>query len=96
LLEIAARNPLVLRDPEPTAACTQLNEQKLEIELRVFSAGPASLTPLRHQLNVAVLQAFHEAGIIPASPPRTRVPRSARPSSSPPADASSPNEKKVA
>jgi potassium efflux system protein len=85
LLEIAARNPLVLRDPEPTAACTQLGEQKLEIELRVFSAGPASLTPLRHQLNVAVLQAFHEAGIMPTPPSRERTPRLAPPSPPPPA-----------
>jgi potassium efflux system protein len=76
LTAVAEANPLVLRDPEPSVACTQLGDQHLEIELRVFSSGTASLSPLRHQLNVAVLQAFHEAGIMLASPPRELVLRS--------------------
>jgi potassium efflux system protein len=73
LLDAAESNPLVLRDPEPSVACTQLGEQQLEFELRVFSSGTASLSPLRHQLNVAILQAFHQAGIMLASPPRELV-----------------------
>jgi len=75
LLKIAESNPQVLPDPGPSVVCTQLGD-RLEIELGVFSAGTASLAPLRHGLNVAILQAFHEAGIMLASPPRELLLRS--------------------
>jgi potassium efflux system protein len=73
LLDIARNHPLVLEEPEPSVACTQLGEQRLEFELRVFSSGTASLSPLRHQLNVAILEAFHQAGIAIASNPHEVV-----------------------
>jgi len=75
LRDIATRNALVLRDPEPSVVCTKLGEQ-LEIELGVFSKGMSSLSPLRHSLNVAVLEGFHEAGISLACSQREIVLRS--------------------
>jgi potassium efflux system protein len=70
LLEIARANPLVLSDPEPSVAFTQVGPQHLDFELRVFSAGLQSLSPLRHQLNITILRSFHEEGIELAAPSR--------------------------
>ena len=62
LLQVARANPLVLIEPEPSVAFTQVGDNRLDFELRVFSAGLDALTPLRFQLNAAILRAFHEAG----------------------------------
>jgi potassium efflux system protein len=91
LLDTARKNPFVLSDPEPTVACTQLGQQQLEFELRVFSHGADTPSLLRHQLNVAILQAFHDAGIVIASTPQEFVFR--RPESMSPAPRS---ERKIA
>jgi potassium-dependent mechanosensitive channel len=70
LVEIARANPLVLTDPEPTVAFTQVGPQHLDFELRVFSAGLQSLSPLRHQLNITILRSFHDEAIELAAPSR--------------------------
>jgi len=63
LLQAARENPLVLSDPAPSVAFTQVGDGRLDFELRVFSAGLDSLTPLRFQLNAAILRAFARAGV---------------------------------
>ena len=73
LLQVARANALVLIEPEPSVAFTQVGDNRLDFELRVFSAGLDALTPLRFQLNAAILRAFHEAGIETASGPKDLV-----------------------
>lgn len=73
LLQAARDNTLVLADPAPSVAFTQVNEGRLEFELRVFSSGLEALTPLRHQLNTTILRTFDEAGIEVASAPKEMV-----------------------
>lgn len=73
LLQVARANPLVLIEPEPSVAFTQVGDNRLDFELRVFSAGLDALTPLRFQLNSAILRAFHEARIEIASGPKDLV-----------------------
>lgn len=79
LLQAARDNPLVLADPQPSVAFTQVNEGRLEFELRVFSSGLEALTPLRHQLNTAILRTFDDAGIEVASGPKEMVLRTTQP-----------------
>lgn len=73
LLQVARANPLVLIEPEPSVAFTQVGDNRLDFELRVFSAGLDALTPLRFQLNAAILRAFHDARIEIASGPKDLV-----------------------
>ncbi|MBA4017839.1 MAG: hypothetical protein C0483_11745 [Pirellula sp.] len=73
LLQVARANALVLIEPEPSVAFTQVGDNRLDFELRVFSAGLDALTPLRFQLNAAILKAFLEARIEIASGPKDFV-----------------------
>lgn len=73
LLKAAKSNPLVLDEPEPSVAFTQVGDGRLDFDLRVFSSGLDSLTPLRYQLNAAVLRAFHEAGIEMTTGPKEMI-----------------------
>ncbi|MCE9604056.1 MAG: mechanosensitive ion channel [Planctomycetia bacterium] len=73
LLQAARENTLVLADPSPSVAFTQVGEGRLEFELRVFSSGLEALTPLRHQLNTTILRTFDEAGLEIASGPKEMV-----------------------
>jgi potassium efflux system protein len=73
LLQAARDNTLVLADPAPSVAFTQVNEGRLEFELRVFSSGLEALGMLRHQLNTAILRAFDDAGIEVAAAPKEMV-----------------------
>ena len=73
LLQVARANALVLIEPEPSVAFTQVGDNRLDFELRVFSAGLDALTPLRFQLNAAILKAFHEARVEIASGPKDLV-----------------------
>jgi potassium efflux system protein len=69
LLETARANPLVLRRPAPAAVFTGFGNGALDFELCVFAAGPEHLSRLRHELNMAVDDAFHRADIEIALPP---------------------------
>ncbi|MGC3966879.1 MAG: mechanosensitive ion channel [Pirellulales bacterium] len=77
LLQAAKSNPLVLDEPGPSVAFTQVGDGRLDFELRVFSAGLDALTPLRYQLNAAVLRTFVEAGIEMATGPKEMILRTA-------------------
>jgi potassium efflux system protein len=79
LLQAARDNPLVLADPQPSVAFTQVSENRLEFELRVFSSGLEALTPLRHQLNTAILRIFDEADVELSTGPRKTVLRTTQP-----------------
>ena len=70
LLQVAAENPIVLRDPAPNALLVGFGESTLNFELRVFVPSVESYLPVRHDLNTRILRLFDEANIEIAYPHR--------------------------
>ena len=64
LLEVARKNPDVLRDPEPDVILTDFGESALHFQLRVFTTSRVSTPPvLKSDLYFAIFQTFAEKGI---------------------------------
>lgn len=64
LLEIAAANPHVLRDPPPTVVFKQFGESTLNFELRLWSTEMAHRPgALESEINFAIWDKFKQAGI---------------------------------
>ncbi len=63
LMRIAGETPTVLRNPPPKAVFMGFGEKTLNFELRVFVGEVDVLMSTRHQLNMAIDQAFRTAGI---------------------------------
>lgn len=70
LEEIAKTQELVLADPPPTVVFTQFGESSLDFELRVFTTGIINTRVLRHELHLAIDDAFRANGIDIAFPQR--------------------------
>ncbi len=70
LLKAAIENDFVLRNPRPVAFFLGFGESTLNFELRVFVADIEHLLIVRHQLNIAVLESFRQAGVSIAFPQR--------------------------
>lgn len=70
LEEAAGAHPLTLPDPPPTAVFTSFGESSLDFELRVFTAGVINARILRHELHLAIDDAFRNHGIEIAFPQR--------------------------
>ncbi|MCA9245415.1 MAG: mechanosensitive ion channel, partial [Phycisphaerales bacterium] len=70
LLEVARRNPRVLRDPAPTAVLTGFGDNCLDMSMRVFVENVGDMLSVRHELNRGIDQAFRDAGIEIAFPQR--------------------------
>jgi potassium-dependent mechanosensitive channel len=70
LLKTAADNAAVLKDPAPAAFFLKFGESSLELELRVFVRDFASFMAVRHQLHMAIDEAFKQAGISVPYPQR--------------------------
>jgi potassium efflux system protein len=68
LEEAAAANPLALTDPPPVAMFQQFGASSLDFELRVFAGGPSNARVLRHELHLAIDDAFRAHGIEIAFP----------------------------
>lgn len=68
LHEIAVANPLTLTDPEPVVLFSKIGNGNLEFELRVFVSGIVNLRMLRHELHMAINDAFLEHKITVAFP----------------------------
>lgn len=68
LQEIAAANPLTLTDPEPVVVFTRFGASSLDFELRAFASGLGNLRMLRHELHMAIDDAFREHNISIAFP----------------------------
>jgi potassium efflux system protein len=68
--EVALAQPLVLADPPPTVVFTQFGENSLDFELRVFTTGVVNTRIVRHELHVAIDDAFRANGIAIAFPQR--------------------------
>ena len=63
LLEVAQKNPLVLRDPAPQAFLEEFAVDKLTFALRIYMASCEHFNQLRHELNAAIRLAFIRSGI---------------------------------
>ncbi len=70
LKEAAMAQPLVLSDPPVSVVFTQFGESSLDFELRVFTAGVINTLVLRHELHLAIDDAFRAHGIEIAFPQR--------------------------
>lgn len=70
LLKAARLNPLVVREPEPTAIFTGFGDNALNFELRVFVNGLEHWYPMLHRMNRTIDQEFRNAGITIAFPQR--------------------------
>jgi potassium efflux system protein len=70
LEEAAASHPLALPDPPPTVVFAAFGESSLDFELRVFTAGVINTRILRHELHLAIDDAFRSHGIEIAFPQR--------------------------
>ena len=64
LLEVAAANPHVLRDPAPSVRFVEFGDNALNFELRVWSLEMVSRPgALRSELNFAIWETFKQHGI---------------------------------
>ncbi|HOZ47747.1 MAG TPA: mechanosensitive ion channel [Candidatus Hydrogenedentes bacterium] len=68
LYEVAGANPHVLADPAPVVLFMGFGASSLDFELRVFCKNVNMLLSMRHQLHMAIDQAFRERGIEIAFP----------------------------
>jgi potassium efflux system protein len=68
LYQLAKDHPLVLLEPEPVVVFTTFGQSTLDFELRVFTNGMLNLRKLRHDLHLAIDDAFREQRIEIAFP----------------------------
>ncbi len=70
LHKIARQHPDILADPEPQVLFTAFGDSTLDFELRVFCPSINVFVRLKHDLHMAIDQAFREADIEIAFPQR--------------------------
>jgi potassium efflux system protein len=70
LLKATRLNPLVVREPEPTAFFIGFGDNALNFEVRVFVNGIDNWYPMLHRLNRTIDREFRKAGITIAFPQR--------------------------
>jgi potassium efflux system protein len=70
LMQAARKNPRVLSEPAPDAIFKGFGNNSLDFELRVYINGIEDWWPMLHELNVAIDNAFKEAGVTIAFPQR--------------------------
>ena len=68
LMSVAARHPLVVRDPEPRAAFCGFGGSSLDFELRVVIPTRDMFFKVTHELHMAIDEAFRQKGIEIAFP----------------------------
>ena len=68
LMKVAARHPLVVREPEPRAAFCGFGNSTLDFELRVVIPTRDMFFKVTHELHMAVEEAFRQKGIEIAFP----------------------------
>ncbi len=79
LYGVAARNADVLKQPVPRVLFVSFGESSLDFELRVWVDSPELVRQIPHDLNLAIDDAFREAGIEIAFPQRDLHLRSVSP-----------------
>jgi len=70
LVQAALKNRRVLSKPAPDAIFKGFGDNSLNFELRVYVNGIEDWWPMQHELNVAIDNAFKEAGVTIAFPQR--------------------------
>lgn len=65
---LARRNRVALSEPEPRVLFQSFGDSALLFELRVYVASPDHVLQIRHELNLAIDDAFREADITIAFP----------------------------
>ena len=70
LLQVARKNPRVISEPAADAVFKGFGDNSLNFELRVYIYGIDDYIPMLHELNVAIDEAFKEAGVTIAFPQR--------------------------
>ncbi len=70
LLEIAEADSIVLADPKPRSLFLGFGDSTLNFELRVFIPHIDYYVAVRHEMHMAILKRFREAGIEIAFPQR--------------------------
>ena len=68
LLQVAEDNALVLENPDPSVTFASFGASSLEFRLHIYVASIDVYMRAVHQLNMAIAEAFHEAGIVIAFP----------------------------
>ncbi len=70
LMQVARKNPRVISEPAPDAVFKGFGDNSLNFELRVYIDGIDDYIPMLHELNLAIDNAFKEAGVTIAFPQR--------------------------
>ena len=70
LMQVARKNPRVISKPVPDAVFKGFGDNSLNFELRVYIDGIDDYIPMLHELNLAIDNAFKEAGVTIAFPQR--------------------------
>ena len=68
LLKVLSENPLVLRDPKPSAYFLGFGDNSLNFELRLFINNIDKRLPVQHELHKAIDREFRKAGIVISFP----------------------------
>lgn len=63
LLEIAGKNPMVLKNPAPVVEFVRFGESALDFELRFFLADLFEAMTTRNDIRIAIFERFKEEGI---------------------------------
>jgi potassium efflux system protein len=70
LLKVLHENPMILKDPKPTAYFLGFGDNSLNFQLRLFINNIDHRLPVQHELHMAVDREFRKAGIVIAFPQR--------------------------
>ena len=70
LIKVLDENPLVLKEPKPTAYFLGFGDNSLNFELRIFIGNIDHWMPTRHELHKAIDREFRKAGIVISFPQR--------------------------
>ncbi|MBW2441794.1 MAG: mechanosensitive ion channel [Deltaproteobacteria bacterium] len=70
LLKVLDENPMVLKEPRPTAYFLGFGDNSLNFELRLFINNIDHRLPVQHEIHKAIDREFRKAGIVIAFPQR--------------------------
>ena len=70
LLKVLNENPMVLKDPRPSAYFMGFGDNSLDFQLRLFINNIDHRLPVQHELHKAIDREFRKAGIVIAFPQR--------------------------
>jgi len=70
LVKVLNENPMVLKDPKPSAYFLGFGDNSLDFELRLFISNIDHRLPVQHELHKAIDREFRKAGIVISFPQR--------------------------